>query len=361
MKDYVCTMKSWLGSYYEGQQAEPEDATVLASEKKITIGLRREGGQVILHWDTREIEAVFYPSLQATTISTVRERNNKLIIGGKAPADFINQVKTEQSKPWHKKDRTRVWARNGSLLLGIVAVLVAAYFLLVPWLSEKMAGTVSIGTEEQIGNAVYHALQLSVGEDAEATALLNEFFREMNVTTGYPVRITVVKSDVVNAFALPGGHIVVYSALLRELKTYPELAALLSHEFTHVDHRHATKSIFRQLGSRIFLSLLFGKLGNVTAVVTDQADRLKSLTYSRKLEKEADMNGLKLLQERKIDPEGFVLLLQRLKAATPGSALPEFLGSHPDIDKRITYIREASAGAEKKENSRLKSIFDKLK
>ena len=153
----------------------------------------------------------------------------------------------------------------------------------------------------------------------------------------------------------------VYRALLEKMKSYPELAALLAHEFTHVNNRHTTKSIFRQLGSRIFLGLLFGKIGSVTSVLVDHADNLKSLKYSRKLEKEADMDGLSLLQERHIDPNGFVTLFQHLKESGPGSSMPEFLGSHPDIEKRIAYIQEASKGATFEENEQLKSIFEKLK
>ncbi len=109
------------------------------------------------------------------------------------------------------------------------------------------------------------------------------------------IRITVVNDNTVNAFALPGGRIVVYSALLKEIGSYPELAALLSHEFTHVNNRHSTKSIFRNLGSKVFLGLLFGKFGSVTAVLVDHADNLKSLKYSRKLEKEADIEGLAII------------------------------------------------------------------
>lgn len=93
----------------------------------------------------------------------------------------------------------------------------------------------------------------------------------------------------------------------------------------------------------------------------DQADKFKSLKYSRRLEKEADIEGLAILKERKIDPEGFVTLFKHLKDSAYASALPEFLGSHPDIDNRVDYIRAASMNAIVEENARLKTIFEKLK
>jgi beta-barrel assembly-enhancing protease len=354
-------MKTWFGSYYTSYHEEPVEATVLAVENNITIGFRRGDSTTnTVRWEIRDLVAVFDNSLQATKISHTKEPGSRLIVNGKQAIDFIQEMQVEQNKPWYKKNQTKEWGRNLFIFLGIATVLVTAYFLIVPWLSEKLASTISVNTEEQLGNAVYEALDISGQQDKEATVVLNEFFNEMKVPTSYTIRITVVKSDVVNAFALPGGNIVVYSALLKELKTYPELAALLGHEFTHVNNKHSTKSIFRQLGSRVFLSLLFGKFGNVTSVMVDQADKFKSLKYSRSLEKEADLDGLSLLKERKIDPEGFIRLFNHLRDAAPVSAMPEFLGSHPDIDKRIAYIREASKNWKTEENSPLKTIFEKL-
>jgi predicted Zn-dependent protease len=94
------------------------------------------------------------------------------------------------------------------------------------------------------------------------------------------------------------------------------------------------------LGSQVFLALLFGKFGSVTSVLVDQADRFKSLRYSRSLEKEADLQGLAILQDRRIDPDGFIRLFRHL-ASSASSGRPEFLASHPDIENRIRYIRNA--------------------
>ena len=85
------------------------------------------------------------------------------------------------------------------------------------------------------------------------------------------------------------------------------------------------------------------------------------MKYSRKLEKEADLDGLNILLERKIDPKGFSDLFRHLKESAPTSAMPELLESHPDIEKRIGYIQSAAAGAGMEEHIELKIIFDNLK
>jgi predicted Zn-dependent protease len=176
--------------------------------------------------------------------------------------------------------------------------------------------------------------------DEKKTAYINDFFSQMKIPSKYDVEIVVVKGDMVNAFALPGGHIVVYDKLLNQLESYPELAALLSHEFTHVENRHTVKTLFRQLGSKIFLSLIIGDATAVGGVIMNNADDLKSLSYSRALETEADENGARLLADRKIDCGGFVRLFQVLKKEVADTQPSEWISSHPNLDKRIEKNKE---------------------
>ncbi|RYY61563.1 MAG: hypothetical protein EOO05_05990, partial [Chitinophagaceae bacterium] len=82
---------------------------------------------------------------------------------------------------------------------------------------------------------------------------------------------------------------------------------------------------------------------------------------SRSLEKEADLSGLSILRERQIDPAGFSGLFARLKTASPTGEMPEMLASHPDINERIRYVREAAGSYTVKQDSILQSIFVLLK
>jgi beta-barrel assembly-enhancing protease len=354
-------MKSYFASYYPSTGAAPVESTVLVFDKNLSVGFRNpDGSNGMQNWLLRDVEASFDFGRQSSRVKYTKG-GGEIIIEGNDAANFIKEMQTEQSKAWHKKSGGKEWIRNGVLLLGIIGLLVLLYLLIVPWLSEKLAAKVSVKTEQQLGDAAYDAMGFVDMEDKEASLVLNDFFGAMDVPSAYNIRITVVKDNVVNAFALPGGRIVVYSALLKQMESYPELAALLSHEFTHVNNKHSTKSIFRRLGSKVFIGLLFGRFGTVTSVLVNHADDLKSLKYSRSLEKEADMDGLQILTQRKINPDGFTALFSHLKAAVPSNSLPEFLGSHPDVDKRIEYIKESSKGAAVEENEQLKAIFDKLK
>ncbi|HUR66912.1 MAG TPA: M48 family metallopeptidase [Chitinophagaceae bacterium] len=353
-------MKSYFGSF-TSTGLGPVECTVLVFDKNLSIGYKQhDGSNAMPGWQLLDVDVQFDVASQVT-----RLRNNKipgeLLIEGNEAAEFVKSMKVELQKPWHQKSSGREWIRNSFLFLGILGLLFLLYLLIVPWLSSKLASRVSVKTEQQLGEAVYNAMGLASQEDSAATVILNEFFHAMDIPTTYAIKISVVNDNTVNAFALPGGRIVVYKALLHQVKTYPELAALLSHEFTHINNKHSTKSIFRRLGSKVFLGLLFGRFGTVTSIVVDHADNLKNLRYSRRLEKEADMEGLSILTQRKIDPAGFTSLFEHLKASAPGTVLPEFLGSHPDIEKRINYLKEASKNSAVAENLELKAIFERLK
>jgi predicted Zn-dependent protease len=164
---------------------------------------------------------------------------------------------------------------------------------------------------------------------------------------------------------MPGGNIVVFDKLIYQMKNYEDLAALLSHEFTHVNNKHTTRSLFRKLGSSIFLSVVLGDVGAVSSIILRNADNIKGLNYSRSLEKEADLNGLKILSERKIDCNGFVRLFGILQKESniTSTSQPEWTNSHPNLDKRIKYVQNSKYYNENgvAVNETLKAIFLQLK
>ena len=148
------------------------------------------------------------------------------------------------------------------------------------------------------------------------------------------------------------------------MDNYKELTALLSHEFSHVELKHSTKNIFRSLSSYFLLSLLFGDASGVTAVVIQNADQLKQLGYSRSLEEEADRNGLKLMKQRQVDPEGMTGLFNALKKEEgDAGSIPQFLSSHPLTTERISYVNKdiAKHNYTVTEDAQLDSLWVEIK
>jgi predicted Zn-dependent protease len=153
----------------------------------------------------------------------------------------------------------------------------------------------------------------------------------------YDFSLAVVRDSSVNAFAAPGGFIVVTSGLLRAVRTPEELAGVLAHEIQHVTRRHSTRAIIREMPLRFMLSAVFGGSGLESAASV--AGSLGALSYRRADEVEADVGGLKLLQAAQIDPAGMIAFLRTLETrhrSTP--RLVSYLSSHPRTADRVAAL-----------------------
>ncbi len=150
--------------------------------------------------------------------------------------------------------------------------------------------------------------------------------------------INTLTTEELNAYAMPGGKIMVYSGLVEELKlTDAELAAVIGHEIAHALREHTRERISRQAAQNLVLTgaaVLTGageglvNLANAVASVTFQ------LPHSREQEAEADRIGLELMARAGYDPNAAVSVWQKMMAAQKGSP-PEFLSTHPSPSSRI--------------------------
>lgn len=358
-------MEEYRGKYYI-QGGPEQEAIILLQKDKLSIGLKDDyGNPRTVYWP---YEQIIRDNFWKRGIAIVRSGTypiQTIEVERKEFAEKLESIFHDREKSWFTRLLHRNQWRMIRFLLIFLAIIVSIYIWFVPFLAERLAKRVPVSYEEKLGDGIYNALQPTFTIDGERTAYINDFFSELKIPSKYNIRITVVKENVANAFAIPGGNIVVYDKILAEMDSYEELAALLSHEFTHINERHTTRSLFRQQASSLFISIIFGDVGTIGNVIASNADGLKSLDYSRKLEKDADMNGLKILSERKIDCNGFIHLFELLKKETlkAGEQPAEWISSHPDLDKRISYTKANSLfnrnGVEV--NETLKTLFLKMK
>jgi predicted Zn-dependent protease len=167
---------------------------------------------------------------------------------------------------------------------------------------------------------------------------------------GFDFSFFVVRDSALNAFALPGGFIGVYSGLLLAAQNESELASVLAHEIGHVSQRHLARMLGRQRQDSL-ISLAAMVLGALTAhASSDAAAALmmggqgmaaqRQLSFSRNAEREADRVGLDILRESGFDPSGMVSFFGRLQTATRGySDAPAYLLSHPLTTERSADIQ----------------------
>lgn len=247
-------------------------------------------------------------------------------------------------KAFFKKRITDIFKLSNTAIVGVAAVVLMlmglGYWFGLPWLAGAAAARFPVSTEVKMGDTMYENMIRAYDVDEGLTAATNDFAKSIDFKTPYPIRITVVKENEVNAFALPGGRIVVFDGILRKMKTKEELAALLAHEVSHVHYRHSLRNIFRSLGGYLFLSLLLNDINGVVTVLADNSNMLANLTYSRELETEADQKAMAIFKADGLDLKGFVDLFTVLNSAHGDVESLKLLSTHPLTADRLRAAEE---------------------
>lgn len=153
----------------------------------------------------------------------------------------------------------------------------------------------------------------------------------------------VVNTSMINAFALPGGHVFITRGILNRMKDEAELAGLLGHEVTHVFARHGVERMSEMTLMILPMALLgaFEETQGV-AVVGIVAVQLLGLSYGRHDEEESDHFGMRFAARAGYHPAGVIGVMQMLKEVTDaaGGGPPEFLSTHPDPGNRVKYLTD---------------------
>ncbi len=350
------------GSYFNGISAKVN--TVFITLKPNQIVLYAEDQSIVRNISESELNKAEFIGNDRILIR-LNEKTGELL--DVTSAEFVRSFKETFPKISGKNFLEKVADSGWKGIIGIVALLVAAvaglYFFVVPFFGEMSARFIPQQYEEQLGEAVYGNMIQTYTIDTAKTKLVNELVKDIDFQTPYNLKMVVVDFDQKNAFAMPGGYIIIYSGIISEMEDYSELLGLLAHEVSHVNHRHSLRSIFRSLSSYIFISVLLNDVNGVTAVLLDNLNNFKSLSYSRKLEEEADMEGLKILYHNQIDPKGMVKLFEVLMKEGDMPGQLEFLSSHPLTTKRIEYIEAQISEAEftVATNAERDSVWQQLK
>jgi len=226
-------------------------------------------------------------------------------------------------------------------------VTLALLVVLVWWQSEAitewLAQRVSTETELSIGE---HALaqieaENKLTQEGLAAKTVAEIGGRLTAGSRYKYRWYVSDDQEVNAFALPGGIIVVNAGLIAKAGSPDELAAVLAHEVQHVEHRHTLQQMIHAAGWAAVLAVALGDVSAITAIVIHQ---LGNLHNSRKLEAQADLEGMKALAHAGIPVGGMASMFRRLQddEASSGDETPGLLSSHPATAERIAELERLS-------------------
>lgn len=162
-----------------------------------------------------------------------------------------------------------------------------------------------------------------------------------NNIDGKDIKMHVFEDDVVNAFALPGGHIVVNTSLIAKCDSADELAGVMAHELAHVQLSHVSRKLSREIGMSTLMLLTGG--GEHMGTIKEVLNTLSSRSFDRDMEREADKQAIKYMEKAKGDPKQLAHFLEKLtKEQDDMPEILQWISTHPGGQERVDYILKGS-------------------
>ena len=231
------------------------------------------------------------------------------------------------------------------LALACGSAMLTALYLAMPLGARWLAARVPPAMEMSWGTEMAEGMQRQFGRcgGEPGQELLAELTARL--AAGLPaerrnVTVRVLDLPVPNAFALPGGQIVILHGMLSVAQNADELAGVLAHELTHIGERHATAAMIRSIGVGALAAML---VGDASGLAANGAAVIFASSYSREDEAAADRGALRLLARAGIGNVGFADVLERIERNEPAAAsVPNWISDHPGFSERLSVIRAAA-------------------
>ncbi len=240
------------------------------------------------------------------------------------------------------------------LSVAAIASVAVILFLLIPVMADQLAKFLPPEGEKALGDVTFQQIRqaldqtggdgVRVCERAAGSAALDKMTRRLAKHDSYPfpLSVHVLQHEMINAFALPGGHVVLFSGLIDAAETPEEVAAVLAHELGHVAARDPTRGALRSAGSIGVLGLIFGDFAGGTLALF-LANQLIEASYSQAAETQADQYATDLLIAADLPPEALGVFFQRLRDLYGDEqGLVAHFSSHPALRDRVDAAARAA-------------------
>ena len=227
------------------------------------------------------------------------------------------------------------------VLAGVMVLpvlLLIGFLLSATTIAAWVASSVPVDEEIALGRQAFDGLRggLKLQDRGPAFDAVGSIVAKLTPNSRFRYEVHIVQDDTLNAFAMPGGVIVVHTGLIAATTRAEELAGVLAHEVQHVELRHSLRGLIKEMGLRGLWAFVMGDLG---ATLTGQAMlELTSLRFSRDDEQQADQLGFDALVAAGIDPAGIPAFFKMISQQA-GEQRPAFISTHPPSEDRERELR----------------------
>ncbi len=332
--------------YFDGDRPVPQPAELRVDGD--TLLINRVNGTPVA-WPLFQIRQV--PDAAAPTNVVLRWTGDplaRLIL--KDPSVLRHMPMLNRAAPPKGRGRLAAWA------VAAVAAVAVQIGVLIPLLADNLAGFIPPEGERALGDATFGHIRaaldetglspLEICEDPAGQAVLERLAQRLTQGRDLPqeISVAVLDHEMINAFALPGGYVVLFRGLIDAAGGPDEVAAVLGHEIGHVVSRDPTRHALRSAGSIGVLGLLFGDFAGGAAVLV-LTERLISASYSQGAETDADQFAHEVLAQAGISPGALGDMFENMRRKHGDSeGLAAHFLSHPSLGARIEAAQEAVDG-----------------
>lgn len=343
---------------YDGLSARRHEVTLRLDRDRGALEITGETLAAPLLWPLPDLRAL---DGHADTEQMVLTRHEEVEdVTPRDPARLI--IHDPEMIDWLHRSRPRLYRRDlrkGTMrklalrLGGAVGAVALMLFVILPAMAGTLARVLPVEREVAFGRAVKAQMEQMLGGDdtgslicdapagrAALDSMVTRLLGDMDI--GYDLDVAVFDHDMMNAFAAPGGQLVIIRGLLDKAETPEMVAAVLAHEIGHVAHRDPTRNALRTAGSVGLLGLLFGDFTGGAVVIALTERILINARYSQKAETEADAFAHDMLRNAALPPAALADMFEifRNEAGDVEGPMAHFL-SHPRLADRIDAARAA--------------------
>lgn len=258
--------------------------------------------------------------------------------------DIRHDLDLKPTRARIRNNRTGLWI-GVWLILGLIVTGILSLYIFRGKIVEHVASLLTPEKEQELASSMLESA-IAGKKIVRDTAIKNQLALITDPLVNavddkrFKFSFTIIEDPTLNAYALPGGAVVIHSGLIEKAHSPEELAGVLAHEISHVTRRHHIRGVIGKMG---MFMIVRGFLGDITGVSSELATAgatLGSLKYSRDYEREADNSGWDLLVKAHIDPHGMIDFFETMKKEAGGAEVSYFISTHPGTSERIEVLKQ---------------------
>lgn len=334
---------SWIAHYLDGRTATRHRVTITISPTALHLLLSSGETKQWPYDHIRQTQGAY--SGEPVRLEFGPEPAEALVISTPTLLTAMHTAAPTMVQHFHnpswRKTRLR-WTLCAAL--GVLLMVVGLYRWGIPGMAAVATPYVPLAWEESLGRQVVEHLAPEARQchDPHRLRKLDQVVQVLTAihpASPYHIRLSVVDAPAINAFAAPGGRVVILRGLLENTASPEQLAGVLAHELQHVYQRHTTRAILEQTATTFLLTAISGDLSGGLAWDLEGARTMGSLHYNRTHEREADIEGLRMMQAARLDPAAMIAFYSTMQNGAEGHAdPPDFLSTHPDMGERLATL-----------------------